>query len=94
MAELVDALDLGSSGISCRGSTPLSRTRAGKVVFYAKVIFLDNGENRFILSAIKEKIRNQAHGTGTTGRFAKFQERHCRITEETNENKFGGNKPC
>ena len=26
VAELVDALDLGSSGISCRGSSPLSRT--------------------------------------------------------------------
>ena len=26
MAELVDALDLGSSGVTCRGSSPLSRT--------------------------------------------------------------------
>ena len=32
VAELVDALDLGSSGVSCRGSTPLSRTRAGVTV--------------------------------------------------------------
>ena len=27
VAELVDALDLGSSGISCGGSSPPSRTR-------------------------------------------------------------------
>ena len=26
VAELVDALDLGSSGETCRGSSPLSRT--------------------------------------------------------------------
>ncbi len=26
VAELVDALDLGSSGVTCRGSSPLSRT--------------------------------------------------------------------
>ncbi len=26
VAELVDALDLGSSGATCRGSSPLSRT--------------------------------------------------------------------
>jgi len=32
VAELVDALDLGSSAFGCRGSSPLSRTTVFRVV--------------------------------------------------------------
>ena len=61
MAELVDALDLGSSGATCRGSSPLSRTTMTK---WFEIMVRNGAELGMYLEIEKIIIRFSPHGDG------------------------------
>ena len=61
VAELVDALDLGSSGVTCRGSSPLSRTT---IIEDARNMVRNGSELGMCLEIKKIIIRFSAHGRG------------------------------
>ena len=63
VAELVDALDLGSSGVTCRGSSPLSRTNT---IIETRNMVRNGTERGMCLEIKKIIIRFSPHGHGSS----------------------------
>ena len=64
MAELADALDLGSNGHTRAGSTPVTRTRkkARESVLFSIKSVLADGINHSVMKSLRNEIRTTRVG--------------------------------
>ena len=61
MAELVDALDLGSSGVIHGGSSPFTRTNLFKAVSFFEIVFFNYYINIILKTSVKNKKLNKVN---------------------------------